>query len=228
MKAKDLVEKEDSKFVIQLGTFWKGLQQYGASLGFSNAEIDEAEKDYKWMEYAVNRNQQVQTFAEAFTQYKKLMRNGRNVNLAENQLVSSAAPPAPVNGGIEKRFRKRAAKAKSHPNYTKGTGEQLGIVAPEQTFDADNAAPEFKIKLNGGRPVLKFKKKHFHAFDIWKSEGNGFVKLDRVMRSPYTDKSELPETGKAAAWKYQLTGVVNDKPVGKVSNVVTVIVYGEV
>jgi hypothetical protein len=226
MKAKDFVEIEEAKFAQQLHSFWKGLQQYGAALGFSNAEIDDAEKDYRWMDYVINRNAQVQAYAQSYTSFKKLLRHGAAKPMVEMQLSNSLTPPAtPVNGNIEKRFRKRASKAKSSPNYSESTGEALHIVAPRQEFDKAKAKPQFKVILVGGRPHIKFKKKHFEAFDIYKDSGGGFKKLERVSRSPYVDEGDLPPAGQSTAWKYTLIGVVRDKQIGQVSDEVVTVVY---
>ncbi len=226
MKSKDFVELEEAKFVIQLKTFWSGLKQHGSILGFSNTEIDDAEKDYLWMEYIVRRNSSVQATAEAYTAYKKLMRKGRNKSMLEPQFTPPAVLPTPVNGNIEGRFRNRVARVKAHPNYSASLGEGMHIIAPKQEFDHAKAKPKFKVKLVGGMPMIKFTKKHFHAFDIYKNVGNGFILLQRVMRSPYKDESPLPEAGTTAAWKYKLVGVVNDKTIGQFSDEITIVVMG--
>jgi hypothetical protein len=226
MKAKDFVETEEAKFVLQLKGMWNGLVQIGAQLGFSNTEIDDAEKDYRWMEYVVNRNRQVQKMAEAYTSFKNTSRKGKKNPGTEPQLPPAGSVPTMVNGNIERRFRKRAAKAKAHPNYSPSQGELLRIVAPQQVFDTLNAVPKFKVLFTGGHPHIKFRKKHFHGFEIWKDDGSGWKKFDRATRSPYIDKSKLPPYGQAASWAYKLIGFVNDELIGKESSEAHIVVSG--
>jgi hypothetical protein len=228
MKTKDFVEIESVKFAQQLGEFWSALRTHGSNLGFTNAEIDDAEKDYRWMQFVVERQEQVQGFAQGYTKFKKLLRHKGKNNLIEPQLPTPASVPTPVGGNVEARFRKRVARVKSHANYSKTIGEQMRIIAVRSTFDASSATPQFKILMNAGRPLIKFKKKFYHGFEIWKNDSNGWKKLERVSKSPYTDESDLPPQGQSAAWTYRLIGIVNDKTVGKFSPEVTIVVYGVV
>src|SRR5688572_28786213 len=122
MKSRDYVEIEDAKFINQLGLFWKGLLQHGATLGFTPAEIDDAEKDYLWMKYVTEQQNKVQTYGQAHTSFKKLARMGKQTILIEPKMVAPPAVPTPVPAGIEKRFRRRVKKVKSHINYAKSMG----------------------------------------------------------------------------------------------------------
>lgn len=46
-------------------------------------------------------------------------------------------------------------------------GNDLGIIAPVQTFDANTMQPELKVTLDGDRPHIKCSKGSSDAIDLY-------------------------------------------------------------
>jgi hypothetical protein len=222
---KDFVEKEDSKFVIQLKDFWEGLVLHGGTLGFIAGEITAAENDYKYMKHVLDKQSNSQTYSQGYTQFKNNIRKSDLTSATEPGLAAPALVPA-VAPDVEGRFRKAAEKAKAHVGYTQAIGEVLHIVAPEGSTDL--GTPEFKIFMDSGHPVLKWKKGNSDGIEIWKDSGTGYAKLDRDTKSPYVDTSALPAAGSSAVWKYKIIFVLDDATTGVYSTETSVTVLGEV
>jgi hypothetical protein len=178
------------------------------------------------VKYVLQRQNSVQSFALGYTEYKNELLTGSENPIIEPQLSMPSSPPTPVGADVKGRFRKRAAKTKASANYSAGIGELLHIVAPRSTFDVQKSIPEFRIKTKANHPVLRLKKKFYDGFEIWKDDGSGFKKLERVTKATFTDESALPPQGKGAAWKYKIIGIIKDQTVGGFSDVHTIAVYG--
>jgi hypothetical protein len=230
----DFVENDDQAFATQLNDFAFGLTPtYGGLLGFSAGEITAAENDAALFAYLVARQSEVQAYSQDFTGYKNLARYGNGTEVLPATIpVIAAFPAAPTvtAANIEDRFRKRAAKAKSSPNYTTNIGETLRIVAPEETFDPLTGKPTFKVFMDSGSPLLKWVKGKFQGVEIWAdhNDGRGWQKQERDFKSPWVDHFALPAAGQSAAWKYKMIYVLNDETTGLWSDEVTVTVYGSV
>jgi hypothetical protein len=222
---KDFVEREDSKFVLQLKDFWEGLGLHGATLGFTVAEISEAEKDYKYMDFVLKKQSNSQTYSQGYTQFKKEIRKNDLTTATEPGLAAPAAVTS-VAPDVEGRFRKMAEKAKAHTAYTTAIGEVLHIVAPVSSGTLPT--PTFKIFMDSGHPLIKWVKGDSDGVEIWKDDGTGYKKLDRDNKSPYVDKSDLPAVGQSAVWKYKMIYLLDDETTGDYSAEISVTVRGEV
>jgi len=229
----DFVKNDDQEFATQLTDFVSGLGTYGALLGFSASEISNANKDALLFTYLVARQSEVQAYSEEFTGYKDLARYGKDMEVLPATIPVIAAfptPPAVTAANIEGRFRQRAAKAKSSPDYTHSIGETLRIVAPVETFDPLTGKPVFKVFMDSGSPLLKWRKGKYQGVEIWAdhSDGKGWQKQERDFKSPWVDHFALPAAGQSAAWKYKMIYVLDDETTGLWSDEVTVTVYGSV
>ncbi len=116
-----------------------------------------------------------------------------------------------------------------HLNYTTAIGEDLGIEAPVVPVLPVIAKPVFRIELiDGGYPMLRWTKGKFAGVEIWKDSGQGYAKLERISKTTFIDKSDLPAVGLSSVWRYKMIYIVNDEITGNWSDVATVTVYSEV
>lgn len=76
--------------------------------------------------------------------------------------------------------------------------------------------PSISIKLDAGRPHLKWVKGIADALDLYvdRNDGSGFVLLGRLMRNEYLDIASLPATKMIDEWSYKGMYVIADQPVG--------------
>jgi len=198
-------------------------------LGITDAEILAATNDAIAFNYIVGNQNVAQTFEQNYMTFKILARKGGSGQLgAYPKAPVLPAPPATiVPPNIEGRFRASVQRLRSHPSYTPAIGEDLGIEGPIETFVAKEGKPKFHIELMPeGQPNLRWVKGKFEGVEIWKDDGKGFRKLDRDMKPDYPDMSPLPAEGTFVVWRYKMIYLMDDKPVGNWSEVVSVTVYG--
>lgn len=226
-----LIEKSDLGLNTQLKTFNGKIDTYKTALGLTDAEVAATKADAAAFDFLLTAQDAVQTFAQNFTTYKNLLRKGGASTLGALPLMPALAPapPMPEKPDLEGRFRILVQRIAYHPAYTTAIGRDLGIEAPEETFNPSEGKPSFYIEpTSGGYPNLRWKKGKYEGVEIWKDNGSGFAKLDRDMKPDYIDKTELPKAGTTALWKYKMIYLLNDEPIGNWSDVVSVTVYGEV
>src|SRR5690606_37030787 len=86
------------------------------------------------------------------------------------------APPALVGAGIFKRTAKLVQRIKNSSSYNDSIGQDLGIIASEETMNAFALKPELKVLLDAGRPLIKWKKGKASSLDIYvdRKDGHGF------------------------------------------------------
>ena len=241
----DFVEATDTGFAQQLKDSATGLGIHGALLGFTAAEILEAEKDAKLFNYILNRLSENVAYSKDLTDYKTLARKGDGTVLLPVAIPEPADFPLPLPAatpaGIEGRFRKRAAKAKADNNYTVGIGEACRFEASHGTFNPNSGAPTLKVDAtHAGHPHIQFNKGRWQGGEIWKmvikNGGNNppipnpqdpsFVKLERVFGHDYIDPSELPANGATELWAYKVIHLYANEQVGEWSLVKFITVGG--
>jgi hypothetical protein len=223
------IEKTDAAFNLQLKNFAAKIGTYATPLGISPADIASIKADALAFDYALNSTIAMQTFAHNYTKYKTELRHGHVANLgAFPSLPTLGTPPPAVAANIEARFRAFIQSFVHKTTYTTAIGQDLGIVAPTNTFNPNTGKPDLSIELSaGGHPTLHYTRGQFDGVEIWKDTGSGFVKLERITQTHYVDNTALPAANQAAAWKYKLIYLYRDAVVGTYSDVVTITVYGQ-
>jgi hypothetical protein len=171
-----------------------------------------------------------QTFAEAVTKYKDLLRYGNGTEvLGAFPTVPSVPIAPPAGANVQERFSKLVQRIKGSPNYSKSIGEDLDIEVKEEPFDPQAGKPEIKTAYSsGGHPVLKWKKGKYQGVEVWKNTGTGWQKLDIDTSPDYTDKTALPAAGQTAVWQYKMIYLYKDAQAGNWSDEATVTVSGNV
>jgi hypothetical protein len=139
--------------------------------------------------------------------------------------VLTTAPPT-VPEVVFDRVSKPAARIKNSANYSETIGSDLGIITPANNFDSSTMQPTLKIKLEAGRPHLKWIKGDSDALDLYvdRDDGAGFVLLGRLMRNEYVDIASLLPTKPIDEWNHKGVYVIADQPVGMYSAVSSITV----
>ena len=225
---KSFVQSNDAAFSAQLRNFYNKLLIYFTLLGFTQAEVDSVKDDSALWDYCLDADNKVEKYAQDYKKTKALLRKG-----GKDQVINAMpkAPdlqvaPAMVPVNIQLRFRQAAAKAKASPNYTKAIGSDLGIEAPQQTFDPTLGKPNLSIYLNAGHPEIDYIKGKFSGLAIYKDTGEGYTLLGTAIKSSYTDNNPLPDAGTSQVWKYKAIYLWKNNEVGFWSDESKVVVSG--
>ena len=223
------IERQDAAFNLQLKNFVAKIGTYATPLGLTAAQVNAVKADSLYFDYVLNAMITYQTFAHNYTKYKTELRHGHVSNLGglPTPPVLGTAP-AVVAADIEARFRALIQSFSKNANFTAAMAQDLGIEAPASNFNPGTGKPVLTIDFNhGGHPVLHYTRGEFDGVEIWKDTNAGFIKLERITQTTYTDNSTLPAAGQAAVWKYKLIFLYKDQVVGNYSDVVSITVYGQ-
>jgi hypothetical protein len=224
------LEKADLAFNAQMKNLASKIGKYATVLEISPTELASLQADAAAVDYVVSNQGAVQSFAQQFTSYKRLLLlGGSSAQAVVPEVPVLGQAPAMPKYNVKARLRFLLQRISHHPAFNKGISEDLGIEAPQQKFVPTAGKPLFKVQLaSGGYPKLRWKKKKYQGVEIWKDAGQGFAKLDRDMIPDYVDKSALPAAGQSATWKYKMIYLLDDEHCGSWSDEVSAIVHGAV
>jgi len=227
------IERTDEKYLLQVNKFCDRIDTYAATLGVSAAKIAAIKADNDLFRKTFLYLGQFRGFAESVTNYKELLRYGKNnesLGAFPIAPVIETPPPAPTSANAQKRFADIIQDCAQSPNYSKAIGEDLGIEAPATPFNPAEGQPALTPGYStGGHPELKWKKGKFEGIEIWidRGDGKGWVYLDKDMRPDFTDKiTPLPASGASAVWKYRAIYLHKGEQVGQWSLTVPITVHG--
>ncbi|MES2762031.1 MAG: hypothetical protein V4677_07490 [Bacteroidota bacterium] len=213
--------------VFWLNNFSTKLGTHAANVGVTAAEVTATLKDATMFQYIINLQETHKQTLQNITGYKSLLRHAvgqQHLSATIPALPALAAAPPAVPEGIFDRISKLAARIKASINYTSNIGSDLGIIAPTVVFDPSTMQPVLKVKLDAGRPFIKWTKGESDALDLYvdRNDGNGFVLLGRLMRNEYVDIASLPANKLIDEWNYKAMYVIADQPTGLYSAVVPI------
>lgn len=229
MSSVSFIPSSDNDKGVWLNNFSTKLGTYAASLGVTTTEVTATIDDAAMFQYMLNLQEIYRQTLQNIIGYKNLLKRAvgqQHISASIPALPVLGTPPASVPEGIFDRVRKLAARIKASANYTTNIGSDLGIIAPSQTIDQSTLKPEISIRLEAGRPHLKWLKGLTDALDLYvdRNDGNGFVLLGRLMRNEYLDIGSLPATKVIDEWSYKGVYVIADQPVGLYSAISSVTV----
>lgn len=216
----------DSEKVVWLNNFTTKMGTNATLLGFTPAEITALQKDNAFFQYLVSTIELFRQNLLNFIGYKNMAKYAKKDqhNGALPAVPSMGTPPPAVTEGIFERASKMAGRAKLSLNYTEAIGADLGIISPSSTVDVATLQPELKIKIDVGKPHVRWIKGYSDALDLYadRDDGQGFILIGRFTRNEYLDITPLA-TGKVFdEWKYKGIYVIADTQVGLYSNVISV------
>ena len=126
-----------------------------------------------------------------------------------------------------KAVRKMVRIIKASPTYADSIGESMGIVGPEDSRELK--PPVLKVRSIGGRTVISYKKYRSHGIFIYSKRGHEtqLTLLAVDARSPYVDTRPNLDPNEPEKRQYAAYYMINDEPVGQMSNVTSVLVAAE-
>jgi cell division protein FtsB len=126
-----------------------------------------------------------------------------------------------------KAVRKMVRIIKASPTYAGSIGESMGIVGPEDSREL--RPPVLKIRSIGGRTVISYKKYRSQGIFIYSKRGTEphLTLLAVDSRSPYVDTRPNLNPNEPEQRHYAAYYMINDEPVGQMSNATAVLVAAE-
>lgn len=221
--------KSDQEKVPWLKNLNTKAPNYKLKLEITDPELASLNDDANLFEYIMNvMVKAYETKKQDVTKFKNIMRDGPLGTAAPEIPTAPVLPAAPeiVLPGIFPRITKFVSRLKSHPNYTKNIGEDLGIEGSEHQVDLLNLKPILKGVLDAGRPLIKWKKDVASSIDIFVDRGatGNYEYLANDMVPDYLDTYSLPDGVNSAVWSYKGIYKINDERVGQMSDPVNVTV----
>ena len=218
------VKDGDQQFSDQLNNFKDKLPSYQTALGLEVGVVNAVKDDAVMMAFAVSAIGSAKSYTQGWTSLKDSARKGDGTTpIADFPTpVDVSSPPTAVAPGIEDRFRALVRQIKANSNYTEAMGEDLGIIAPEDTTTL--GAPELKIEMKGGNPVISFVKSKSDGIRLYGKRGTettfAFLAVDT--RSPYTDSRPNETPGTPEPREYYAYYIQRDEQVGSQSAVISI------
>jgi hypothetical protein len=201
------------------------LPHYIEQLNINAEELAALKADADAFRYALQALSDMQAYAQHWTAYKNILRDGGSGITSWPVPPSLAAPtPNAVRSGIISRLSALSAHIKTHKNYTTAIGQDLWLIGASQVIDPSTWKPALSIQNQAGHPIIAWTKGKAAALEIWvdRGDGNNFVFLTINTEPNTTDTTPLPST--SAVWKYKAIYRLHDEQVGQWSDMISVTV----
>ncbi len=225
------IERTIALLVIQLGTFALNLKALATTLGFSVAEVKEAEDDAAYIGWVEKCLDAIEAYNSAYIAYMHMVRFGEKGVTTISEPIMPVFLPAPtsVNAGVQVRFAEKARKAKANPACTSDMQKLLGIAAIPNPAAKGDEVPDIKVKDGAGYPTIRFHKYDNDGMNLYRDKGDGkgysVSPFKTLLFSPFADK-DLPAVGQTAVYKYKGIYLAHDKETGNFSPEVSITVVG--
>lgn len=212
------IPSSDADKGIWLNNFTTKMSLYAAQLGVTPAELTALQKDNTAFQYIINTMESYRQYVINLAGYKNMMKHASSTQHIGNLPVMPTLPAAPpmVAEGIFDRVAKMVTRIKASLNYTDNIGSDLGVIAPSSTVDVSTLQPFINIKIDVGKPHLKWVKGVSDAIDLYadRNDGQGFVYVGRLIRNEYLDITPMAANKVYDEWKYKGIYVIADQQVG--------------
>lgn len=222
------IPTSDADKSIWLNNFTTKLALYTTLLGIAPAELSALQKDNTFFQYLVSIMELYRQYLLNLAGYKNMAKHAVGQQHIGSLPALPSLPTAPVSvpEGIFDRVGKLVIRIKANANYTDNIGSDLGVITPSETIDITTLQPNINIKLDVGRPHLKWVKGQADAIDLFvdRNDGAGFTIIGRLMRNEYLDVYTMPVGKIYDEWSYKGIYVIADTQVGLYSKVTSVVV----
>lgn len=227
MTNKSYIPGSDADKGIWLNNFTTKLSLHATVLGVTPAELTAIQKDNAMYQYIIGMIEVYRQTLSNLTGYKNMLKRsvGQQHIGALPSLPTLAAAPPTVAEGIFERIVMLVARFKKTVGYTDNIGSDLGVISPASVpIDVAILKPELTIRLNVGRPHVKWVKGCSDAVDLYvdRDDGAGFILLGRLLKNEYIDVAALASPKIFDEWTYKAIYVIADTQVGLYSNVVSI------
>jgi hypothetical protein len=219
----------DSDKVTWLNNFKLKIANYATQLGFTAAEVTSIQNDAVYFQFVVQQLDAYKQLTLGMTSFKNTLKTNKQQQATGNlpTLAAPATIPTSVAAGIFTRVGTYALRIKRSAAYTPAIGQDLGIVVPNVVFDPSTFQPDLEVKLEAGRPHLKWTKSSSDSIQLYvdRNLGDGFVPLAHTVKTEYLDVAQVPTGSFTAQWSYKAKYKIGDDEVGMFSPVITIVVF---
>jgi hypothetical protein len=216
----------DADRITWLNNFKNKIQQHGASLGFTSAEITSIQNDANMYQYIVQLKEGCkQAFVSLVTLTKSISTTTAPVPMgALPNIPVAGTPPASIITGIFNRVAVYVKRIKSHQNYTPTLGQEFDIIPPSNTINPATMKPVLVSRVDDGMPRITWRKSIAHGVQLYvnRRDNNGWQPLAVRTSNVFIDTTPLPANTITATWDYKAKYVINDNEVGLESDVISV------
>ena len=135
------------------------LPKYAGLLEISDADIATLQADAASFRYTLHTLNDMQAYAQHWTTYKNLLRDGGNGS-AEWPVPPSLDQPIPpaVAPGIIPRTTALVARIKTLKNYTPAIGQDLRVIGTSHTVDPSSWKPLLSVQIKAAHSVVSERK----------------------------------------------------------------------
>lgn len=223
--ATSYLPQADADRVTWLNNFKTKLTTYGASLGFTAAEITAVQNDANMYQYVIGLKEGCRQAVLSLSALShSLSSSGTQTSMGSMPVIPVAGnPPASVNNGVFNRIAVIVKRIKAHASYTPTLGQEFNIVVSSSTVDPATMKPVLTVKVEDGVPRISWKKGKAHGLQIYvdRRDNNGFVPLAMRVSTVFIDTAPLPASANTATWDYKAKYIINDDEVGLFSDTVS-------
>lgn len=223
--SKSYLPTSDLEKVTWLNNFKSKIMLHGSSLGFTQAEITSIQNDAAMFQYIVQLKEgSRQSLQSLATLTKDLKTSTAQTAMGALPVLPVAGtPPAAVLNGIFSRIAVYVKRIRMHSNYTETLAVEMGIAVSEDVFDPAAAKPYISGRVEAGYPRLKWTKSQADGVYLYvdRRDGNGFVLIDKLVRTEFIDTAALPSGTYSATWDYKVRYMIDDDEIGLDSNIVS-------
>ena len=227
MKTVTYIPSTDAGKGVWLANFSTKLPLYASSLGLSATEVSSVQDDNAFFQYVIGMTEVYKQTVSNLVSFKNQLKHAVGTQHLGTlpTLPALSAAPVGVAEGIFDRISKLAARIKNSLAYSNNIGADLGIVAPSNAaVDVTTLQPELKLRLDVGRPRIRWVKGISDAIDLYvdRNDTLGFVLLGRLLKSEYIDVASIGAGKVYDEWKYKAIYVIADEQVGLFSQTASI------
>ncbi|MEO5912926.1 MAG: hypothetical protein ABIS50_01750 [Luteolibacter sp.] len=218
----------EADLVPWLTNFGPKLSNYAATLGLLLADVTTTQADISYVIYLLNVRVPAERQSLAATvEYKNFIKEGDASAPLPATLPGTVAPPAypaAILPGAMTRLRKLVQNIKSRPGYTETIGQDLGIIATDESAAA--LVPTLGVvNATAGSVTLSWNKSGWTGVKLQgRTNGGAWVDLGVDLYSPFADTRPLAVAGVPETREYRAAYLDGDTVLPGYSQVVQVTV----
>lgn len=221
--------RAESKRVLWLQNFSSKLPAYAVKYNISASDITDMAGCAESYAYWVDTANKLGVYSKKLNTFKREFASGTaGLLTAPLAPTLAVAPPLPPQG-VFKRVSAIVNSIKGKSVYAQNDGLDLGIQASAaEMSDLSTLKPVISVRIStDGRPEIVWNKGDNDGVEIQVDKGDGTWQFLGIgLRPNYTNKSALPELGKAEVWRHRAIYIDNDQHIGQWSNVAEIAVIG--
>lgn len=218
----------ETELIPWLTNFGPKLSNYAATLGLLPADVTSTQADINYVIYLINVRVPAERQSLAATvEYKNFMKEGDAALPLPATLPGTVAPPAypaAILPGALVRLRKLVQNIKSRPGYTETIGQDLGIIAADEST-APTVPTLSLVNATAGNVTLNWNKSGWTGVKLQGcTNGGAWMDLGVDLFSPFVDTRPLTAAAVPENREYRAAYLDGDTVLSGYSQVVQVTV----